>query len=171
MASYVGESSGIGASTVRYIQNVSEKKYINISKTNNALVTLSDNKQSLTIGTQSLGMLIRNGDYKIYCSYTTGDDVKSKINDADQNLVYWKMIPVTKTQKDVLTFTDAEKNFHKNVSSIDYIDEFGVSVPLTDICRNEDVNIIINVFYNPEYASVYFEVSGWTPISNETTFD
>ena len=164
-------TSGIGPSTVNGIKSVSEKKYINISTTDNALVTLSDKQQSLTIGTQSLGMLIRNGNYKIYCSYTTGDDVKSKINDADQNLVYWKMIPVTKTQENVFTFKGAEKNFHKNVSSIDYIDDFGVSVPLTDICRNEDVNIIINVFYNPEYASVYFEVSAWTEISNETTFD
>lgn len=166
-------TSGTGPSNVNGIKSVSEKKYINISKTNNALVTLSDTKQSLIVGTQALGMLIRYDDdkYKIYCSYTTGDDVKSKINDADQNLVYWKMIPVTKTQEDVLTFTGAEKDFHKNVSSIDYIDEFGVSVPLTDICRNEDVNIIINVFYNPEYASVYFEVSGWENISNETTFD
>ena len=166
-------TSGTGPSKVKGIQSVYEQTYINISTTvNDALVTLSD-KQPLIIGTQSLGMLIRNDDgpYKVYCSYTTGDDVKSKINDADQNLVYWKMIPVTKEQVDVLTFTDAEKDFHKNVSSIDYIDEFGVSVPLTDICRNEDVNIIINVFYNPEYASVYFEVSGWTPISNETTFD
>lgn len=166
-------TSGTGPSKVNGIQSVSEKKYINISTTvNDALVTLSD-KQSLIIGTQSLGMLIRNDDgpYKVYCSYTTGDDVKSKINQADQNLVYWKMIPVKKDQEDVFKFEGAEKNFHKNVSSIDYIDEFGVSVPLTDICRNEDVNIIINVFYNPEYASVYFEVSGWTPISNETTFD
>lgn len=170
--SYVGESSGKGASTVNSIQNVSEKKYINISTAADyEPVTLSSTAQTLTIGTQDLGMLIRNGDYKIYCSYTTGDDVKSKFNQADQNLVYWKMIPVTKTQEDVFTFKDAEKNFHKNVSSIDYIDEFGVSVPLTDICRNEDVNIIINVFYNPEYASVYFEVSAWTEISNETTFD
>lgn len=165
-------TSGTGPSTVQGIQSVFKKgTYINISSTDNALVTLSNTKQSLTIGTQPLGMLIRNGNYKIYCSYTTGDDVKSKINDADQNLVYWKMIPVTKTQEDVLTFTDAEKDFHKNVSSIDYIDEFGISVPLTDICRNEDVNVIINVFYNPEYASVYFKVSAWTEISNETTFD
>lgn len=171
VASYIGESSGYGASTVNYIQSVSEKKYINISSTDNALVTLSDTRQALTIGTQPPGMLIRNGSYKIYCSYTTGDDVQSKINQADQNLVYWKMIPVTKTQADVLTFQGAEKDFHKNVSSIDYIDEFGISVPLTDICRNEDVNVIINVFYNPEYASVYFEVSAWTEISNETTFD
>ncbi len=174
VASYIGESSGRGASKVKSIQNVFEVgKYINISTTDNALVTLSDTKQSLIVGTQDLGMLIRNDDgpYKVYCSYTTGDDVRSKINSADQNLVYWKMIPVRKTQENVLTFKDAEKNFHKNVSSIDYIDDFGVSVPLTDICRNEDVNIIINVFYNPEYASVYFEVSGWTPISNETTFD
>ena len=168
---YVGKSSGKGKSEVNSIQNVFEGKYINISTTNNELVTLSSTPQSLIIDTQDRGMLIRNGDYKIYCSYTTGDDVKSKINYADQNLVCWKMIPVTKTQKDVLTFTGAEKDFHKNVSSIDYIDDFGISVPLTDICRNEDVNVIINVFYNPEYASVYFEVSGWTEISNETTFD
>ena len=171
VASYIGESSGYGASTVNSIKNVFEGKYVNISTTDYAPVTLSSTAQSLTIGTQALGMLIRNGDKKIYCSYTTGDDVKSKTNDADQNLVYWKMIPVTKTQKDVLTFTGAEKDFHKNVSSIDYIDDFGISVPLTDICRNEDVNVIINVFYNPEYASVYFEVSAWTEISNETTFD
>lgn len=171
VASYIGESSGYGASTVNSIKNVFEGKYVNISTTDYAPVTLSSTAQSLTIGTQPLGMLIRNGDYKIYCSYTTGDDVKSKINTADQNLVYWKMIPVTKTQEDVLTFTGAEKDFHKNVSSIDYIDDFGVSVPLTDICRNEDVNVIINVFYNPEYASVYFEVSAWEEISNETTFD
>ena len=165
-------TSGTGRSKVKGIQSVYEQTYINISTTvNDALVTLSDTKQALIVGTQSLGMLIRNGDKKIYCSYTTGDDVRSKINYADQNLVYWKMIPVTKTQKDVLTFTGAEKDFHKKVSSIDYIDDFGISVPLTDICRNEDVNVIINVFYNPEYASVYFEVSGWTEISNETTFD
>lgn len=173
VASYV-ESGGRGASKVKSIQNVFEVgKYINISTTDNALVTLSSTLQPLIIGTQALGMLIRNDDgpYKVYCSYTTGDDVRSKINQADQNLVYWKMIPVTKREEDVLTFTGAEKDFHKTVSSIDYIDDFGVSVPLTDICRNEDVNIIINVFYNPEYASVYFEVSGWEKIFNETTFD
>ena len=165
-------TSGTGQSKVKGIRSVYEQTYINISNTvNDALVTLSATPQSLIIDTQDLGMLIRNGYYKkIYCSYTTGDDVKSK-NYADQNLVCWKMIPVTKTQKGVLTFTGAEKDFHKNVSSIDYIDDFGISVPLTDICRNEDVNVIINVFYNPEYASVYFEVSGWTKISNETTFD
>ena len=171
VASYIGESSGYGRSDVNFIRNVFEDKYVNISTTDYAPVTLSSTEQALIIGTQPLGMLIRNGDHKIYCSYTTGDDVQSKINQADQNLVYWKMIPVTKGQEDVLTFKDAEKDFHKNVSSIDYIDDFGVSVPLTDICRNEDVNIIINVFYNPEYASVYFEVSAWTEITNETTFD
>lgn len=171
VASYIGESSGYGRSDVNSIRNVFEDKYVNISTTDYASVTLSSTEQALIIGTQSLGMLIRKDNYKIYCSYTTGDDVKSKINQADQNLVYWKMIPVTKTQEDVLTFTGAEKDFHKNVSSIDYIDDFGISVPLTDICRNEDVNVIINVFYNPEYASVYFEVSAWTEISNETTFD
>lgn len=172
--SYVGESSGTGASVVNSIKNVFEGKYVNISTAANyESVTLSSAAQSLIVGTQDKGMLIRNNDgqYKVYCSYTNGDDVRSRYYTANDDLVHWKMTPVTKTQEDVLTFTGAEKDFHKNVSSIDYIDDFGVSVPLTDICRNEDVNIIINVFYNPEYASVYFEVSAWTEISNETTFD
>lgn len=170
--SYVA-SSRYGKSVVNSIKNVFEGKYVNISTTDYDPVTLSSTAQSLIVGTQSPGMLIRynDGQYKVYCSYTNGDDVRSRYYTNGENFVYWKMIPVTKKQEDVLTFTGAEKDFHKNVSSIDYIDEFGVSVPLTDICRNEDVNIIINVFYNPEYASVYFEVSGWTPISNETTFD
>ena len=167
-------TSGIGPSKVKGIKSISENKYINISTVANyEPVTLSSTAQALIVGTQDKGMLIRNddGQYKVYCSYTNGDDVRSRYYTANDDLVHWKMTPVTKTQVDVLTFTDAEKDFHKNVSSIDYIDEFGVSVPLTDICRNEDVNIIINVFYNPEYASVYFEVSGWTDIRNETTFD
>ena len=173
VASYVA-SSGYGKSVVNSIKNVFEEKYINISTAADyEPVTLSSTAQSLIIGTQSSGMLIRNNDgqYKVYCSYTNGDDVKSRYYTNGENFVYWKMIPVTKKQEDVLIFTGAEKDFHKNVSSIDYIDDFGISVPLTDICRNEDVNVIINVFYNPEYASVYFEVSGWTKISNETTFD
>lgn len=170
--SYVA-SSRYGKSVVNSIKNVFEGKYVNISTTDYDPVTLSSTAQSLIVGTQSPGMLIRYNDrqYKVYCSYTNGDDVRSRYYTNDENFVYWKMIPVTKKQEDVLTFTGAEKDFHKKVSSIDYIDDFGISVPLTDICRNEDVNVIINVFYNPEYASVYFEVSAWTEISNETTFD
>ena len=170
--SYVA-SSGYGKSVVNSIKNVFEGKYVNISTTDYDPVTLSSTAQSLIVGTQSPGMLIRynDGQYKVYCSYTNGDDVRSRYYTNGENFVYWKMIPVTKKQEDVLTFTGAEKDFHKKVSSIDYIDDFGISVPLTDICRNEDVNVIINVFYNPEYASVYFEVSAWTEISNETTFD
>ncbi|MGM9792426.1 MAG: fimbrial protein [Candidatus Cryptobacteroides sp.] len=173
-ASCISEGS-YGASSVTGIKSVyeskTENKYINISTTDYDKVSLTSSSQSLTIGTQQWGMLIRNGNYKIYCSYTNGDDVKSKVNQADQTLVYWKMIPVTKGQQTVLSLYGAKKDFSKNISSIDYIDEFGVSVPLTDICRNEDVNIIINVFYNPEYLALYFEVSGWTSVSNETTFD
>lgn len=170
--SYVA-SSDYGKSVVNSIKNVFEGKYVNISTTDYDPVTLSSTAQSLIVGTQSPGMLIRynDGQYKVYCSYTNGDDVRSRYYTNGENFVYWKMIPVTKKQEDVLTFTGAEKDFHKKVSSIDYIDDFGISVPLTDICRNEDVNVIINVFYNPEYASVYFEVSAWTEISNETTFD
>ena len=81
---------------------------------------------------------------------------------------------MTKVNEDPVTsfeFVDALKTFKKTLPNINYINDFGVAVPLTQISRNEDVNIVINIYYNPEYANVYFDVEAWTGVDNETTFD
>ena len=80
------------------------------------------------------------------------------------------MYPVTGTEVSAV-FKSSLKDFSKSLPNINYLNDFGVAVPLTQICRNEDVNIVINVFYNPEYALVYFDVEAWTGVDNETTFD
>ena len=81
------------------------------------------------------------------------------------------MTRVVETEVPVFDFAGASKSFSKYLPNINYIDDYGVTVPLAQICRNEDVNIVINVFYNPEYALVYFEVEAWTEVENGTTFD
>lgn len=84
---------------------------------------------------------------------------------------YWKVIPVNQKQITVKRFKDSVKNFERKNSSITYIDQYGLPVTLEHICRNDDVNIIINVFYSPESGVLYFEVEDWTDVTNDTTFD
>lgn len=166
-------TSGTGAS-YSTIQNYSTGNYINITNAGaNAAINLTSTAQTLIIGTQAKGMLIRyNGtNDKVYATYTDNARVFSHYLAADVDNVYWYMTPVTEEPHTGFGFVDAVKSFTKVLPNINYINDFGVTVPLTQICRNEDINIIINVYYNPEYAIVYFEVAPWEDDDNETTFD
>ena len=84
---------------------------------------------------------------------------------------YWKLIPLTKTGSAGKQLKDALKVFNRVNSSISYIDQYGLPVTLEHICRNDDVNVIINVFYSSESGVLYFKVEDWEDVSNETTFD
>lgn len=157
------------------IQNYASGKYINFSNsgTNSGEISLSEKDQTFIIGTQGTGMLIRyNGtNDKVYCQYSDNAQVFTHLISEDVNNVYWYMTRVVETEVPVFDFAGAIKSFSKYLPNINYIDDYGVTVPLAQICRNEDVNIVINVFYNPEYALVYFEVEAWTEVENGTTFD
>ena len=85
------------------------------------------------------------------------------------NKNYWKLIPVTKTGSAGKQLKDALKVFNRANSSISYIDQYGLPVTLEHICRNDDVNVIINVFYSPESGVLYFRVEDWTDVGNYTT--
>lgn len=84
---------------------------------------------------------------------------------------YWKLIPVEKTGSGGKQLKDALKVFNRANSAITYLDKYGLPVMLEHICRNDDVNVIINVFYSPESGVLYFEVEDWTDETNDTTFD
>jgi hypothetical protein len=81
------------------------------------------------------------------------------------------LIPVTEETITEKKLDGALKNFSKANDSITYIDQYGLPVTLEHICRNDDVNVVINVFYSPESGVLYFRVEDWTDVSNNTTFD
>ncbi|MGN0195059.1 MAG: hypothetical protein ACI4AE_01215 [Candidatus Cryptobacteroides sp.] len=167
-------SSGTGPSKSP-IQNYSTGTYVNFTNSNSTAgaISLTSNSQTFIIGTQSKGMLIRydNTNDKVYCQYVDNAQVITYSTADDIDQVYWYMTKVTETPVTSFEFVDALKTFKKSLPNINYVNDFGVSVPLTQICRNEDVSIVINVFYNPEFALVYFDVEAWTGVDNETTFD
>lgn len=67
--------------------------------------------------------------------------------------------------------TPADVYFNKTISSLNYINKYGVPVPLEQIRRNQDVKIVVNIHYNPNSGVLYFETSDWVDDDNETTFD
>ena len=108
-------------------------------------------------------------------SVTTESSNNSISNNAN---TYLQLYPVTiDTHTDYeLNLKDnngsaAEKYFDKKVSSLHYIGKYGTPIPLKHIYRNQDVQIVVNVHYNPASGVLYFETSDWVNESNDTTFD
>ena len=75
--------------------------------------------------------------------------------------------------KKVTNFQGATVIFDKTISSLNYINKYGIPVPLEQIRRNQDVKIVVNIHYNPNSGVLYFETSDWdvSDNNNETTFD
>lgn len=67
--------------------------------------------------------------------------------------------------------TLADVYFDKTISSLNYINKYGIPVPLEQIRRNQDVKIVVNIHYNPNSGVLYFETTDWVKDNNETTFD
>ena len=67
--------------------------------------------------------------------------------------------------------TLADVYFDKTISSLNYINKYGIPVPLEQIHRNQDVKIVVNIHYNPNSGVLYFETTDWVDDDNETTFD
>lgn len=70
-------------------------------------------------------------------------------------------------------FTDTEAdNFEHQTNELKYIDDFGAPVTLNEICRNQILDIHLNVFHSESTGKLYFEITGWQNEENKnTTFD
>lgn len=81
----------------------------------------------------------------------------------------WYLREATEYTYQVLS-PDPLKDF-ANTTSLTYTDSYGIAQPLTSICRNDRLEVVVNVFYNPVYSTFDFQVESWKTVNNETTFD
>ena len=77
---------------------------------------------------------------------------------------------------DGVKFNDSlAKNFSHATHELKYIDDYGAPIVLDKICRNELLDIHLNVFHSESSGQLYFEVDAWRVPENgadkETTFD
>ena len=148
------------------LQNKGTSSYLNISNNSYSM----KNNGEIYVSTRSNGLRFSPKSSTDYYGlfYDNGLDA-GYVGDGEKYC--WKLIPVTKTGSAGKQLKDALKVFNRVNSSISYIDQYGLPVTLEHICRNDDINVIINVFYSPESGVLYFEVEDWEDVSNETTFD
>ena len=182
---YLWKFSNTSGSTS--IQNVGTRNYISLSTSiTGASLTMSKTKSKINIqdytnnegfrfyNTYSIPFFGTTYYYSISVSSGSVTTVSSSnsISNSD-NTFLQLIIPQTNSELNLKDNNGnaAEKYFDKTVSSLHYIGKYGTPIPLKHIYRNQDVQIVVNVHYNPASGVLYFETSDWVNESNDTTVD
>ena len=185
---YLWQFSNTSGSTS--IQNVGTGNYISLSTswTGGANLTMSESSSSINIQDYSNNKgfrfyntntnLLGTTYYSISVSSGSVNTVSKRSSISTDSNTYLQLYPVT-TQSHTATELNlkdnngnpAEKYFDQTITGLNYIGKYGAPVPLEHIYRNQDVQIVVNVHYNPASGVLYFETSDWAKEDNETTFD
>ncbi len=172
---YLWQFGSTGTSTS--VKNVGKGTYLGITTTrNSSSYSLSGTSGTLYTGT-STGR-------QFYATYTRGSSTRysylynnSGVIGTTSPSTYtssatntgWYLREATQYTYQALS-PDPLKDF-TNTTSLTYTDSYGIAQPLTSICRNDRLEVVVNVFYNPVYSTFDFQVESWRTVNNETTFD
>lgn len=113
------------------------------------------------------------GDDDYYIYYDSGIHVHSGAGNKNTNRG-WYLHEIQKKQvNEGIQFKEVvANNFIHQTEELKYIDDFGAPVKLNEICRNQILDIHLNVFHSESTGKLYFEVNAWTTKDNKnTTFD
>ena len=182
---YLWQFSNTSGSTS--IQNVGTGNYISLSTSwTGANLTKSESSSSINIQDYSNNKgfrfyntnLLGTTYYSISVSSGSVNTVSKRSSISTDSNTDLQLYPVT-TQSHTATELNlkdnngnpAEKYFDQTITGLNYIGKYGAPVPLEHIYRNQDVQIVVNVHYNPASGVLYFETSDWAKEDNETTFD
>ena len=141
-------------------------KYLQLSSSG---ASLGRSKTNLKVSTSSGSFQLSYTPWlTTYYLTINGSSLTTTTTSTESN-TYWKIATVE--SKKVTNFQGATVIFDKTISSLNYINKYGIPVPLEQIRRNQDVKIVVNIHYNPNSGVLYFETTDWVKDNNETTFD
>lgn len=151
--------------TMAIIKNVATNKCITIGNKGAVSLTAAG---TVTI-TDGFSFYRIQGQTYYYLKASDGSSVSSSNTPSK-----FYLVPVTQSSE--LNLKDnngnaAEKYFDQTITGLNYIGKYGAPVPLKHIYRNQDVQIVVNVHYNPSSGVLYFETTDWIDDDNNTTFD
>lgn len=155
------------------ITNVATGKQIYMANYYGVTLVDSGDGRQFTISTSGDAILFRESSYSSnYLSINNPGNGLERSNDSDRR--QWFLRKVTKTPISVqykkFTGVDPEVDFYSSYP-VNYLDKYGAPQPLQHICRNEHINLTVNVTHNSALGTFNFQVEDWIPKENETTFD
>ena len=157
---YLWSFSSDGASP--QIKNIGQNKYLQLS-----YYYASLSNYPTTVNTSTDNGAIRFYRYSPYYLYNNNGTVAVSRYQSGQT-AKWYLREVTTSDSPL--FVGAIRDIVID-EPITYIDDYGIPVPLNDICRNDAIDIKVHVFYNETYERFYFEVQPWDNKNSDTTFD
>lgn len=148
----------------------------NVSSNTGSVFRLYNSSSTGKVNT-AYTLSIKESAVSIITNQTTGNENVTPSSDQScylqLYLVTSQEVPVPSTELNLKDNNGnaAEKYFDQTISSLNYIGKYGTPVPLKHIYRNQDVQIVVNVHYNPSSGVLYFETTDWIDDDNKTTFD
>ena len=169
-------SSNSSPTAVRNYGTSKNGRYMQIS--NNGSIQTNDKSTNVSTSISNSTRLFyfnakgSNPDYYLY--YAEGLDTSDSSNGSNRGWYLREMKKVLSS--DGLQFNDSGvQNFSHLTHELKFIDDYGAPIVLDKICRNELLDIHLNVFHSESSGQLYFEVDAWRVPENgadkETTFD
>lgn len=160
LAGYLWSFSSSGASP--QIKNIGQNKYLQLSYS----ASLNDSATTVDISTTTDGAIYFYSSW--YYRYLYNNSGTVAMGYSTGQTAQWYLREVTHNDSQLFVGADRDIIIDEPVT---YIDDYGIPVPLNDICRNDAIDIKVHVFYNETYERFYFEVQPWDNKDSDTTFD
>lgn len=136
----------------------------NVSSNRN--LSIGNNRPSLVTNTNNTSLNIRETDtgYNIYrnTNYLSANDASVILssNNNSSNCI-WQFLPVERVNIPETVVTTNGKAINYSTDAVQIIGATGAAVPLTHICRNQDLTITVNISFNPYIGEFEYVILPW----------
>ncbi len=151
------------------MQNFETKQYLNIP-TDNSVPYLTDTQS--TISTRTDGGRYFYSSYWRNNYYLSNNNGEPGISTSRTTTEKWylRKAEVASTVT-IRTLEGAEKDIDVTRPFLTRINSYGSTDKITGISRNEDLNVVVNIYYSTNLGAFTFVVQGWAEHSTGTSFD
>ena len=161
------------SSSSTQMQNFETKQYLTIP-TDGSVPSLTDSQSTIQTGFDDGGRYFYSysGNWwnYYYLSNNNGEPGISSNSLGSSEKWYLRKAVVASTVP-IRTLEGAEKDIDVTRPFLTRINSYGSTDKITGISRNEDLNVVVNIYYSTKLGAFTFEVQGWTQKSTGTSFD
>ena len=155
------------------MQNFETKQYLNIP-TDGSVPSLTGNQSTISTETDG-GRYFYNSKQngsnttQYYLSNDNGEPgISTSLSSSEKWYLRKAVVASTVT---IRALEGAEKDIDVTRPFLTRINSYGSTDKITGISRNEDLNVVVNIYYSTQLGAFTFEVQGWNEHSTGTSFD
>lgn len=169
---YLWGFSSTSYQTSTQMQNFETKQYLTIP-TDGKVPYLTDTPSTISTKTDG-GRYFYNSywNWNWYYYYLSNNNGEPGISTSLGSTEKWYLRKATvESTVTIRTLEGAEKDIDVTRPFLTRINSYGGTDKITGISRNEDLNVVVNIYYSTQLGAFTFEVQAWDEHSTGTSFD